>query len=276
MHGYSGRESERLTDQADALATLVHGGVFFPAGDSVLELGCGVGSQTVHLAARSPRARIVSVDLSEDSLQAARKRVEAAGLDNVSFLQADVHRLPFTDSGFDHAFVCFLLEHLREPCAALAELRRVLRPGGSLTVVEGDHGSAYFHPDSAHARRAISCLVELQARAGGDSLIGRRLYPLLTSSGFAQVRVEPLMVYADSSRPHLVDGFTRRTFTAMVEGVGEEALSSGLMSREDWERGIADLRRTAEADGVFCYTFFRARARRRRSRTGPVPARARP
>ncbi|MGA3184522.1 MAG: methyltransferase domain-containing protein [Candidatus Dormibacteria bacterium] len=262
VHGYSGREAERLADQADTLAALLHDGVAFPAGDSVLEPGCGVGSQTVHLAARSPGARIVSVDISETSLAEARRRVADAGLANVTFRQADIHRLPFDDASFDHVFVCFLLEHLAEPALGLAEFRRVLRPGGSITVVEGDHGSAYFHPDSESARHAIGCLVELQARAGGDSLIGRRLYPLLTAAGFREVRVEPRIVYVDSSLPHLVEGFTLKTFTAMVEGVRAEALGQGLISEPEWDRGVAALHRTAERDGVFCYTFFRAVASR--------------
>ena len=262
VHGYSGREAERLTDQADTLAALLHDGVAFAAGDSVLEPGCGVGSQTVHLAARSPRARIVSVDISETSLAEARRSVADAGLTNVTFRQADIHRLPFDDASFDHVFVCFLLEHLAEPALGLAELRRVLRPGGSITVVEGDHGSACFHPDSEAARLAIGCLVQLQARVGGDSLIGRRLYPLLSAAGFRGVRVEPCMVYADSSLPHLVEGFTLRTFTAMVEGVRAEALGEHLISQAEWERGVAALHRTAEQDGVFCYTFFRAVASR--------------
>jgi len=125
-------------------------------------------------------------------------------------------------------------------------------------VIEGDHGSAYFHPDSADARAAIQCLVDLQAQAGGDSLIGRSLYPLLVSAGFADVRVSPRMVYVDASRPALVEGFTRNTFTAMVEGVREAALAQGGISRERWGRGIAELHRTAEADGTFCYCFFKA------------------
>ena len=202
------------------------------------------------------------MDISETSLAEARRRVADAGLTNVTFQQTDIHCLPFEDQSFDHVFVCFLLEHLAEPALGLAEVRRVLKPGGSLTVVEGDHGSAYFHPDSEAARRAIGCLVELQARAGGDSLIGRRLYPLLTAAGFRDVRVEPRLVYADSSLPRLVDGFTLKTFTAMVEGVRAEALGQRLISEEEWERGVADLHRTAEQDGVFCYTFFRAVASR--------------
>ena len=66
------------------------------------------------------------------------------------------------------------------------------------------------------------------------------------------------MVYVDASRPELVTGFTKNTFTAMVEGVRERALASGAMAPDEWEQGIADLYRTAEADGTFCYCFFKA------------------
>ena len=92
---------------------------------------------------------------------------------------------------------------------------------------------------------------------GGDSLIGRRLYPLLVDAGFARVAVSPRTVYADASRPEVVEGFTKNTFTAMVEGVRDAALGAGLIDRIMWEQGIADLRRTTEADGTFCYTFFK-------------------
>jgi hypothetical protein len=65
-------------------------------------------------------------------------------------------------------------------------------------------------------------------------------------------------VYADRFRPALVDDFTRNTFVAMVESVRGDALAAGLMAAADWDRGIADLRRTAQADGTFHYTFFKA------------------
>ena len=77
------------------------------------------------------------------------------------------------------------------------------------------------------------------------------------------MQVSPRMVYVDSSRPHLVDGFTRKTFTAMVEGVRSAALSAGLLDPATFDQGIADLYRAAEPDGVFCYTFFKAVALRR-------------
>jgi hypothetical protein len=84
------------------------------------------------------------------------------------------------------------------------------------------------------------------------------LYPLLVQAGYRDVHVSPRMVYADAARPALADGFTRKTFTAMVEGVGEQAVGQGLMDEASWAAGIRDLHRAAEDDGTFCYTFFKA------------------
>ncbi|NLX24927.1 MAG: methyltransferase domain-containing protein [Lentisphaerae bacterium] len=159
---------------------------------------------------------------------------------------------------FDHIFVCFVLEHLKEPSVALRKLKSFLRPGGTIMVIEGDHGSTYFHPDSDAANAAIRCLVELQSRAGGNALIGRSLYPLLVAAGYSDVRVSPRMVYVDFSKPELVDGFTKKTFTAMIEGVRQSAVENAIIDPATFDRGIEDLYRTTEPDGTFCYTFFKA------------------
>ena len=90
----------------------------------------------------------------------------------------------------------------------------------------------------------------------------RKVAPLLAEAGFRDVRVSPRMVYVDASRPGLVEGFTRNTFIAMVEGVREKALSLGLVDEGTWEKGIAGLRRTTAPDGIFCYTFFKGFARK--------------
>lgn len=258
VHGYESRENRRLHDQASTLVELLHWDTAYSEGSRVLEAGCGVGAQTVTLASNSPKALITSIDVSEASLAEARKAVQAAGIENVTLQQADIFHLPFASASFDHVFVCFVLEHLARPVEALKALKSVLKPGGSITVIEGDHGSTYFHPDSEYARKAVGCLVELQARARGNALIGRALYPLLTQAGFGGIRVSPRMVYVDSSKPKLVEGFTKNTFTAMIEGVRRPSIESGLISAEDFDKGVADLYRTAEADGVFCYTFFKA------------------
>jgi ubiquinone/menaquinone biosynthesis C-methylase UbiE len=262
VHGYSARESERLADQAQTLTDLLHYDTRYPARSAVLEAGCGIGAQTMILAKNSPMASITSIDISNDSLHRARENVEREGFTNVKFRQGDIFHLPFEPASFDHIFVCFVLEHLAEPQMALERLRPLLRKGGTLTVIEGDHGSTFFHPENADAQRAVNCLVELQKKMGGNALIGRQLYPLVAGAGYSDVSVSPRMVYVDASRPHLVEGFTKLTFTAMVKGVAEEVRKQGLMSRDAWERGIAALYRTAEPDGVFCYTFFKATARK--------------
>ena len=257
VHGYDPREAVRLADQAQTLAALLHHDTAYPAGSTVLEAGCGVGAQTVTLARNSPGASIISVDITESSVAQARAVAITAGLRDVRVERADIFDLPYAAQSFDHVFVCFVLEHLVRPIGALQALKRVLKPGGTITVIEGDHGSTLFHPDSALARRCVESLIVLQERAGGNGLIGRELYPLLVESGLVDVRVSPRLVYVDASKPQLVDGFTRRTFTAMVEGVREDAIEQGLMSAGDFDRGIADLYRTAQEDSTFCYTFFK-------------------
>jgi SAM-dependent methyltransferase len=244
-------------DQAATLVELLHSDTAYPAGSTVLEAGCGVGAQTVTLAARSPGARFTSIDLSADTLAEAKRRTDAAGLNNVEFRQADIFAPPFEAGSFDHVFVCFVLEHLSRPVEALTILGRLLKPGGTMTVIEGDHGSTYFHPDSDAAHAAIRCQIDLQQAAGGNAMIGRELYPLMVEAGLHAVRVSPRMVYADSSRPDLVDGFTRKTFTAMIEGVREFAIAARLIEPKRFDAGVRDLHRTTEADGVFCYTFFK-------------------
>ncbi len=159
VHGYHSQENQRLNDQAGTLIELLHSDTGYLPGVSVLEVGCGVGSQTLTLAARSPGAAMTCVDISPESLREARRRTTAAGFDDITYLSADVHDLPASDGplsagSFDHVFVCFLLEHLSDPAQALINLRAMLRPGGSIAVIEGDHGSTYFHPDSEAAREA--------------------------------------------------------------------------------------------------------------------------
>ena len=258
VHGYNQRENIRLQDQASTLVELLHSDTQYPAGSHILEAGCGVGAQTITLAKNSPDALMTSIDISETSLSEARKKSEAAGITNVTFEQADIFNLSYDSESFDHIFICFVLEHLPQPVEVLKTLKKYLKKNGTITAIEGDHGSAYFYPDSEAAHKAIQCQVELQRRGGGNAMIGRELYPLLNQAGYHSVRVSPRMLYVDSSKPQLVDGFTKKTFTAMIEGVREQAIKSGLMTEQHFDQGIKDLYRTAESDGVFCYTFFKA------------------
>jgi ubiquinone/menaquinone biosynthesis C-methylase UbiE len=257
VHGYESRENRRLQDQANTLVELLHSDTSYPDGSLVLEAGCGVGAQTVTLARNSPNALFMSIDISDESLTEAKRTVESSGLSNVQFQQADIFNLNFEPESFDHVFVCHVLEHLDRPENALVILKNLIRAGGTITVIEGDHGSAYFYPDSDAANKAIQCQVELQRRAAGNAMIGRELYPLLRKAGFTSIHVSPRMVYVDSSKPELVEGFTKNTFTAMIEGIRNAALKAQIVDEIIFDKGIQDLYRTTEADGVFCYTFFK-------------------
>ena len=126
-----------------------------------------------------------------------------------------------------------------------------------MTVIEGDHGSAYFHPDSAAARAAIDCQVQLQADAGGDALIGRRVYPLMVEAGLAR----RTGVAAGGVRGRRPAGVGRGLHAPYVRrdgrGRARAALAAGMIDAETFDAGVRDLYRAAEPDGTFSYTFFK-------------------
>lgn len=186
--------------------------------------------------------------------------IQAEKIENVTFQQAEIFDLSFEAESFDHLFVCFVLEHLKNPINALKTLDKVLKKGGSITVIEGDHGSFYCHPESKEAMLAVKCLIDIQAHLKGNALIGRQLFPLLSKAGFKDIQISPRMVYVDASKPQLVDGFSKKTFIAMVEGVQEQAISLNLIDKKTCDKGINDLYRATEDDGIFCYTFFKGTA----------------
>ena len=258
VHGYSERENIRLQDQAMTLVELLHSDSIFAAGSNLLEVGCGVGAQTITLARNNPEINITALEISGTSIKQAKNLIESEGITNVTFHQGDIFNLPYKEKSFDHIFVCFVLEHLADPVEVLRVLKNYIKHGGEITIIEGDHGSTYFYPDSNYAEEVIKCQVELQKRNGGNANIGRELYPLLKKAGYKSISVSPRMVYVDGNKPALIEGFTKNTFTAMIEGIRESAISKGLIEKKSFDQGINDLYRTAGEDGVFCYTFFKA------------------
>ncbi|OJJ21851.1 methyltransferase type 11 [marine bacterium AO1-C] len=258
IHGYSETEAQRLSNQANSIAEYLHFDSVWQPGSTILEVGCGVGAQTVIIADKNPDCKIVSIDISKKSIAQAQQKVQEAGMTNVEFRLQDVNELiKGKKEIYDHVFICFVLEHISEPQQVLQNLKSIIKPGGTITVIEGDHGSTFFYPENDFARKVIDAQVKLQQGKGGNANIGREVYPLLSKAGFQEIVVSPRQIYVDGTRPALVDGFIKNTFTAMMQGMSETVLKEGLVSKSDYDLGIEGLLRTAEADGVFSYTFFK-------------------
>ena len=107
---------------------------------SILDVGCDSGSMTRLLAAKRPDAQVVGVDLRSD----ARERVRGERLDNPRFEQGDISNLQFRDGAFDLVWSKYVLQWLKDPAPAVAELRRVTAPGGSVICSSFD-GFAVTH-----------------------------------------------------------------------------------------------------------------------------------
>ncbi len=262
VHGYSERETQRLYEQAEILEDIIHCGTQFPAGSRVLEAGCGVGAQTRLLVKRNPQTVFSCIDISEKSLATAERLKDKSGFENVTFQQANIHKLVFDDESFDHIFVCFVLEHLDDPVAALMELKRMLRPGGTITCIEGEHGSCFWHPETPESIAAWNGLIVAQRAQGHDPNIGRRLTPLLTEAGFEMRTCEPTWLYADKLKPELRDGMVNHIIVPMVQSSEKQILEDNLVPADIYQKGIADLLRVDEIEeGTFFYTWFKAIAK---------------
>jgi ubiquinone/menaquinone biosynthesis C-methylase UbiE len=261
VHGYSTREAERLNDQSMILKNLLHQDTNFQKNDDVLEAGCGIGAQTRILARKSPGANFTSIDISEQSLLQAKKVIQNENIENVTFQQEDLMKLSFADETFDHIFVCFVLEHLEKPDIALLELKRVLKQSGSITIIEGDHGSCFWSPESIDSVEVWNALINAQTDIGHDPLIGRRLYPLLKQAGFNIEDVSPRYVYADYLNPELLDGVVNSIIVPMVQSAKKQILNSSILENSRWDKGIKELSNVGiDPDGTFFYTWFKALA----------------
>jgi SAM-dependent methyltransferase len=168
-------------------------------GQQVLEPGCGPGFVTERLATWLPRSRIVALDADLRMLQVARQSLQHRGLDHrISLLQASIAATGLRSYTFDVAISRYLFQHLEEPVAAAAEIRRVLRPGGIHIVIDIDDGlwglvePRFPQFEVWHHRRA-----EAQGARGGNRFRGRRLGRILREAGYTEVELDVFAYHSD-------------------------------------------------------------------------------
>lgn len=161
-------------------------------GDRVLDMACGDGVYSVWLAEQvGTGGHVVGVDISPAYLQAARARVQRSDyVERISFEIGNIDRLPFPDDHFDLAWCAHSLYSLPDPLAALRELRRVVRPGGTVAILENDTLHHMLLPWPAELelaiRRAQLEILEAQTEMTGKFYIGRNLCQTFDLAGLSQ------------------------------------------------------------------------------------------
>jgi len=215
-----------------------------------VDLGCGEGADLLALAYHRahPSSRFVGVDSSPDAVASART---AAGADRrVEVILADLDKgLPFADRAFDCAYSHNLLECLREPAALIAELARVVRPGGTVVLAHWDWDTQLFDAvDRALVRRLVQGYADRrQARmAYVDPWLGRRLWGLCSPGGAFPGEVVSRTLIETSFAPGAYGYDRAHDFRDLV--------GDGVVTAEECERFLAE-QRELDAEGRYFYAI---------------------
>ena len=199
---------------------------------------------------------MVGVDLQPSQVAQAHALGAMRGVMNVRFEVADVYRLPFPDGSFDAAFAHAVLMHLREPVRALAEVRRVLRPGGIAGVRDPDWGARLHAPATPLLEQWYALTVRVRQCNGGDPFMGRHHRRLLLEAGF--VRAEATVSVWSAGTPE--ETRRRATFLkAQLQGFAPTALAEGWMAQATVKAVVAEIDAWAgRPDALYVETFCEA------------------
>jgi ubiquinone/menaquinone biosynthesis C-methylase UbiE len=224
---------------------------YLQPGMRLLDCGCGPGSITLGLAGLVAPGKVVGVDISSAMIEQAKTAAATAGAANVRFEVADAYALPFAAGDFDVVFSHALLEHLPRPLDALAEMHRVLRPGGLVALRVPDWGGELVYPMVEEMQRLTQVFERVAAHDGSDIRRGRQLGTLLLQSGFSDVRLSAS--YTSYGTPEEVMGFAKIVFDHLLSAPKHSALilEQGWASPEELEQIKANLLTWAETPGAF-------------------------
>jgi SAM-dependent methyltransferase len=208
----------------------------------VLDVGCGTGEIVLRLAEKYPQASFVGVDLEQQHLQYAAERCARFG-ERVSFQHGDAMALPFEDQSFDYVTCRHLLQAVPDPAPVIAEIRRVLRPGGRAHLIAEDYGMLWCHPTEAGSDSFWQKFPpRFAAAVGCDLHVGRKTFTLLHDAAMEDIAVDYVAV--DTLR---VDRDTfARIWEAWRDGYTESMVEHCGAPREEieekWRQMIACVR----------------------------------
>lgn len=263
LHGSSPRERARLRAQALFLEPYVHDGLPLDVCTRLVEIGAGVGAQTEILLRRHPALHVTLVDRSAAQLAAAKRALGAVpgAKGRYALHRGDAARLDLPSGGFDGAFLCWILEHVTEPDAVLAEVRRLLAAGGVVSCTEVQNATLFLDPAGPALERFWAAFNAHQRALGGDPFVGARLGNLLAAAGFVDIHTTVKPFHLDRRAP-----VERAEMLAYWRDLLLSA-APGLVRARRIPRGlVADVRAELDAlaaapDAVFFYAFVRAEGR---------------
>jgi ubiquinone/menaquinone biosynthesis C-methylase UbiE len=204
-------EGQRLLRQADAHPSrerLLRAGV--KPGLRVLDAGCGAGAVTRELCELvGPTGQVTALEPGARLLSQARATL--AAFDTVTFVQAGLPSTGLPEATFDLVWCHLVLEHLRDPEAAVRELVRVVKPGGRVVVCDVDGNGLLNWPQPALVDDGVARVLAALEAAGVDLYVGRKLHHLLWRAGLTQLRdwVDPAFAFSVADERWLDDWRTR-------------------------------------------------------------------
>lgn len=162
-------------------------------GMNLLDCGCGPGSITTDFARLLAPGEVTGLDIDPGEIERATARALELGLENVHFRTGDIYQLPFAAETFDIVYSNALLDHLRDPIAALRETYRVLKAGGIAAIRTADRDGYYFYPSDPVLEKDLRDGEAEKAAQGISVRIGKQIRSLLRQAGF--VRTEASASY---------------------------------------------------------------------------------
>ena len=158
-------------------------------GQRVLDLACGPGVISRLIAESHPNSQLTAMDLNGDLLAAARQEAASAGLDRIDFVQGDVYAPPLEPGQFDFIYARLLFQHLADPIRALNAIHLLLKPRGTLCIMDIDDDWLSLSPEPSGFKAFTAAAGRAQRKQGGNRTIGRDLGRLLEKANYQAVNL---------------------------------------------------------------------------------------
>jgi ubiquinone/menaquinone biosynthesis C-methylase UbiE len=163
-------------------------------GMSLLDCGCGPGSITIDIAEVVAPGLVTGIDIELSQVEMARALAIERAVKNARFERANVYKLPFADASFDAVFAHAVLVYLRQPSYALREMRRVLKPGGVVSIVDPDYGARTWSPSMQLFDQFQALFLRVLEHNGSSLNYARHQRRLLLEAGFSQTEAYAISI----------------------------------------------------------------------------------